>query len=245
MGLLLKRESDRIGADLSKVEIALSRGSAAMTEAEAAKSAAESAGDLEAHAEACQRLAAAKAFLEVQRARGAQLGRDHAEAVKRELEADDDRFCDGLNKREARQAETFERDFAKAVAPLIAFLTARAGDAAEAAEANKRRAARGLPPILTADERARSIAGRIEPAAHEDCVVWRKYEGGPEVTVFGRSKTGEMVPAEAGAVRVVERRCVRAERHIAPTRAKPLIEAVVIPGFAAGGAPLWPAKGAR
>ncbi len=103
-----------------------------------------------------------------------------------------------------------------------------------------RRAKFGLARIPNGEERARSTPGRVEPAVYEDRVVWRKHDGGSEVTVFKRSKSGELVPAEGGAVRSVERVCVRQERHIAPQSPKPLVEAVVIPGLTAGADPLWP-----
>lgn len=241
----MKRESDRIGGEIERAaqlrSAAVTRHAKAKADLEAAKT----DGDGAAVADALRRVEAEDIVIKAQDSRLTELGRQHADAVKRELEAEDDRYCEGLEKREARQATTFEREFAKAAAPLIAFLTARAGDAAEIAEANKRRAARGLPPILTADERARSIPGRVEPAVYEDRVTWRKHDGGAEVSVFNRNKAGELVPAEGGAVRSVERVRVRQERHIAAQRPKPLVETVVIPGFAAGGEALWPAKGAR
>lgn len=246
MGLLTKqRESDRLMAEAAKEQSACDAHEAQEGAAKADRARAFEAGDADAMIAAEARQKAHNALAAKHRANLSDIGKRIAVEMEKEDAAEHDQYCEGLEKREARQAATFERDFAKAVAPLIAFLTARAGDAAEAAEANKRRAARGLPPILTADERARSTPGRVEPAVYEDRTVWRKYPGGPEVSVLTRNKSGEMVPTEAGALRSVERVCVRQERHIAPVRPKSLAETVVIPGFAAGGQTLWPAKGGR
>lgn len=241
----MKRESDRIGGLIEKAYRLRAAAGPRHAKAQADLETAKAEGDGIAVADARRRLEAEEIVIQAQDERVASLGCEHANAVRLEANADFDRYCEGLERREARQAATLERDFAKAFAPAIALLIARAGDAAEVAEANAQRAARHLPPILTADERARSTPGRIEAEICEDRVVWRKHQNGPEVTVFGRNKRGELVPAEGGAVRSIERVRVQEERHIAPQRPKPLTEAVVIPGFAAGAPPLWPTREVR
>jgi|GEM_PF-4492686 len=242
---MMGREVKAIQRDIEKAfglrAAAAARHGKAQTDLETAKV----EGDGAAVADALRRLEAEAIVIKAQDERLTALANEQAETEKREREAADDRSDAALEVRMASQAKTFGRDHAKAFAPAVAFLAVQAGNAEECAEANKRRGARGLPPILTAEERARTIPGRIEPPEYADQVVWRKHSGGPLVSVFGRNKAGELVPQEVGAVKSVERVLVRAEREIPDQRPKSLVEAVVIPGFMPNDEPVWPPKGGR
>lgn len=241
MGLPTKqRESERLIAEAAKEQAACEAYEHQESAAKADYDRAFAAGDADAMIAAEARQKAHGALAAKQRDKLVDIRKRVATAIDAEEEADFLAYCEDLDRQEERRGKTYGRDFERAASALTAFLAGDTAKTRPVVEASKRLVAMGRSPILTAEERARTTAGRIEPAAYEDRVVWRKHEGGPEVVVFKRTKSGELVPAEGGAVRSIERVCVRQERHIAPHRPEPLVKTVVIPGFAAGADPLWP-----
>lgn len=146
-----------------------------------------------------------------------------------------------LAKQEAEAATVAHRALAKAVGPLTALQSIRSSRSELAVVLRDH----GREPAVGGEINLRSVPGSVETARYENRVVWRKYPGGPEVCMFTQNKAGEMVPTDAGGVRSVEKVLVSPEREISARFAKPLVEAVVIPGFKADDPPLWPVRGAR
>lgn len=107
---------------------------------------------------------------------------------------------------------------------------------------NHRRAAVGLQPIPSAEQRVRMIPGWVEQAVFVEQEEWQR--GGQPVTFYTVGANGELQPSEAGAVKVKVRRCARPEQVIPPQFARSYLDTVRLPGLMPGDAAHWP-KGGR